>query len=995
MSHLPQALLDDLPKLDDLDLATASSRRRRSNNSKDKPRTKPPLHQLAPILEALDPDASSGYADANAPGTGGLVAAHHVPDAVGRSSFDLSDPSGMLTAAGVNFAGRVSPSPPGTGGSMHGSHLHLPAAASSLMPAAAQVQASRKEVVALRDSMHAMLAKLGASDVHHEYPTEIRALLRLAEDEHVIYDTVFKEMVRQVTLHMVERGEILGDLRTRYANMFTQIPKTVKNVYSDLVAQRAINKRLAAEILRTRDAMRVLADHLTSIKRSDAMIAEQGPNAERSLLEILAHTEHVDETLAEYHNLYRLQRQRLEQSLRHVEAEKKVWVDAATHLALRIGSEHGLPDVAILQKYEYGRVRAVNHIISIMADQFRADVAAIEAMIEDWMARLIARARDVEREEAKCLNVLAKTMREVRMLHSSLDLDADVGTHDEHFSGATGAGMGRRPSAVPHARGKAAAAAAAAAAANGYHGTTAVQWDDPILQPVDPGEVKTVEKARMLSLYEAKSIKDSLKKWLDYANTVSVRYTSDRDEHIMNDLSTLQKSLDGWISAASTVLRKNEKSTSGELYVQLQEKLAEIKSDLESWIMRLKGKASGDDGVAGQVISLQNQLEDKYSVFSSRDNSKPLNGNERIMLSEALVAWNDQLSLLTAILASNANGEEKRLPMVVESWLGKLVDQLATDSELRSDQNVKLHNTMVRWMVHLLIKTGRQVPDESWDRELDEIEIDVNAVYERLIQDCGDAELLSDDRKDLRLVTRSYCDAWMYTAKRLLETEKQAGIIQIQRRQSQLGGLGSNPATPGTASMRPGTTMTELAPIRDDELPDNRDPDADAKEELRASRRASFHAHSTVPLSLSVIANSPALQDMMTSRELDVLTGPASAGRGASRPSLAATPSPARGMTAPRWLAEMDDARDVSSDEILEFDSYYLDAGREGHGSYPDLMNVPSVPRSEESPMFASGNGGGVGGGKAGAAAGTGAGKPALAPASTSPRLASRRSSVM
>jgi hypothetical protein len=63
-------------------------------------------------------------------------------------------------------------------------------------------------------------------------------------------------------------------------------------------------------------------------------------------------------------------------------------------------------------------------------------------------------------------------------------------------------------------------------------------------------------------------------------------------------------------------------------------------------------------------------------------------------------------------------------------------------------------------MVHLLIKSGRQSPDDTWDKEFEKVRIEMEGFNDEIIQDSGDIELLSDDRKDLRQVTRAYSDAW-------------------------------------------------------------------------------------------------------------------------------------------------------------------------------------------------------------------------------------------
>ncbi|ORZ33973.1 hypothetical protein BCR44DRAFT_1390896, partial [Catenaria anguillulae PL171] len=532
-------------------------------------------------------------------------------------------------------------------------------------------------------------------------PAEIRSLLRLAEDENVIYDGVFNEMVRQVTVHMIERGDLLAEIRKRYANMFAQIPKVVKNLYGELCAERVMNRRLAGELLRTRDSVRQLGERLVAIQRAEAIVSAQGTDARDQLLEVLARTEHVDETLAEYHALYRMQRKRLEMQIRHMDQERKVWVDAATHLALRIGSEHGLPDVAVLQKYEYGRLRAVNHMVSLLAGFDRSEVQKIESRADAWVKDMIDRAKDIEREDNKCVAILQKTLREVRSLQKMLEID-------------------------------------------------------------DTSDGAAMDRARNMLLFETRSSVDMIKKWAEATNQVSTRYTSDRDEHILEQLTNAQRGLSVWVGLAVAVLQRTEKSTARKEYLELQTRLTLLQEELEGWINKLRTKVSGDDGIASAVIALQNQIEDRYAVFAGvRDRERAISAVERFMLRESLGSWQEQLGILIVMMSSSSGSEEKRLPLNVENWLTKLMDQLNNDTELRNDGlKHQAHNSLVRWMVQLLIKTGRQAPDKSWDQELTQLELEINELNKMLIKDAGDMEVLSDDRKDLRLVANSYSNAW-------------------------------------------------------------------------------------------------------------------------------------------------------------------------------------------------------------------------------------------
>lgn len=80
--------------------------------------------------------------------------------------------------------------------------------------------------------------------------TDYTSLMSIVDQEHFLYDNVFKELIKQVGSNMHERGEILSILRTQYNEMFSQIPKHVHNIYNELCVQKELNRRMRHELVR-------------------------------------------------------------------------------------------------------------------------------------------------------------------------------------------------------------------------------------------------------------------------------------------------------------------------------------------------------------------------------------------------------------------------------------------------------------------------------------------------------------------------------------------------------------------------------------------------------------------------------------------------------------------------------------------------------------------------------------------------------------------------
>ena len=52
--------------------------------------------------------------------------------------------------------------------------------------------------------------------------------MKLVKEEQKIYNIIFSEVIRQVSVECVERGTVLAELRKRYAKMLDRVPRQVK-----------------------------------------------------------------------------------------------------------------------------------------------------------------------------------------------------------------------------------------------------------------------------------------------------------------------------------------------------------------------------------------------------------------------------------------------------------------------------------------------------------------------------------------------------------------------------------------------------------------------------------------------------------------------------------------------------------------------------------------------------------------------------------------------
>ena len=68
-------------------------------------------------------------------------------------------------------------------------------------------------------------------------------LVELIQKEQAIYNICFHELIRQVSVQCVERGELLANIRKRYSNLLDRIPRQVKRYSSVRYCRRENWKR--------------------------------------------------------------------------------------------------------------------------------------------------------------------------------------------------------------------------------------------------------------------------------------------------------------------------------------------------------------------------------------------------------------------------------------------------------------------------------------------------------------------------------------------------------------------------------------------------------------------------------------------------------------------------------------------------------------------------------------------------------------------------------
>lgn len=133
------------------------------------------------------------------------------------------------------------------------------------------------------------------------------------------------------------------------------------SLHQEVLAQRALDRRLTEELVRFKASVSALTDELAVVKAHDREVTKQAIQAQQELNEALTESEKNANLLEEYHGLYELQRKRLETLVRTLTEERDLWGSACYILALKVTDHHKLNIAKRLHLHERAWSKLARH----------------------------------------------------------------------------------------------------------------------------------------------------------------------------------------------------------------------------------------------------------------------------------------------------------------------------------------------------------------------------------------------------------------------------------------------------------------------------------------------------------------------------------------------------------------------------------------------------------------------------------------------------------
>nr|XP_055222797.1 axonemal dynein light chain domain-containing protein 1 isoform X7 [Gorilla gorilla gorilla] len=257
----------------------------------------------------------------------------------------------------------------------------------------------RVEVAQLNDVMDAMLERAGVENQEYTGPTKMHKLLHILKKEQTIYNVIFHELIRQVSVDCADRGELLSKVRERYVQMLDQIARQMIDFYKDLVTQRVMDQRILEELYNFKHVIEELTRELCLVRAHDVKLTKETEKAHKDLAQALLNAEKNAKMVEEYHDLYTLQRERMENDMKQLVAERDIWSSATYELALKVIERNRVILARRLYLNEKGWNKYTKHFIILLSNKDTEDLALLQKLTQKWRHLVNKFKQEVEQME--------------------------------------------------------------------------------------------------------------------------------------------------------------------------------------------------------------------------------------------------------------------------------------------------------------------------------------------------------------------------------------------------------------------------------------------------------------------------------------------------------------------------------------------------------------------------------------------------------------------
>nr|XP_009862323.2 axonemal dynein light chain domain-containing protein 1-like isoform X1 [Ciona intestinalis] len=523
----------------------------------------------------------------------------------------------------------------------------------------------RFEVLQLLRTMDAMLEQSGIDDeaVEVKGPTQIHNLLELIKKEQTIYDLVFSEVIRQVSVECIERGQLLSKLRNKYADLLNRIPRQMKSLHAEVMAQRSLDRRLTEELLRFKSSISFLTTELQNVREHDEQVTQDANKAEADLAQALKESQTNASLVDEYHDLYELQRHRLEANVSTLTEERDMWSNVAYSLSLKIMTINHLSTAKRLHVSEKAWSKLAGHFSVLLSDQDSENLSQMQKHVQQWRDLMFHFSQSLEGADKRSVVSLEKVKEGIETWMEKFESILMSSSSDVRF------------------------------------------------MKIPPNEF--VEK-----------LSDAMKEWEEKLGEDSERFAGGQLLNNKEQLSKMNKESEAWTEVALHVYRRHKTDT-GESF-PLATTMIDLNEKFHNLVKQLEIRISGENGVAKGIIALQNNLDNwSNKLIMMSHGAQPLTDTEWMQLYDKLFEYSTLLTTTIQYVGKQQRDEDKlngvphtkiemrEMMKDVEDWMKKTMNRIEAEDGKLVAQASTIHTKLVHWMAQMLLHLAPNLDNRS------------------------------------------------------------------------------------------------------------------------------------------------------------------------------------------------------------------------------------------------------------------------------------------
>ncbi|OAF71212.1 Axonemal dynein light chain domain-containing protein 1 [Intoshia linei] len=259
----------------------------------------------------------------------------------------------------------------------------------------------RAEVIVLNDTMDKMIESMDNRIVdgipQEEYNVILKTymytngsqrwierFMKLLRNEQHVYNVIFNEIIRQVTVNCIERGTILGKIREYYLKLFVNVEDEMLSMHNQVLSYKAIHSRLSEKLVNFQNNVFDLTEELELVRQNEKSINLDSIQAKMELKEVIAVSTKNVGLLNEYHSVYELQRERLLENIMIKQTESDMWCKAAYKLAMQMTNCHNINAANYLHVAERAWSKLVNFFVLLVQQENGKLVKKISIESSNW-----------------------------------------------------------------------------------------------------------------------------------------------------------------------------------------------------------------------------------------------------------------------------------------------------------------------------------------------------------------------------------------------------------------------------------------------------------------------------------------------------------------------------------------------------------------------------------------------------------------------------------